>query len=166
MHFAHSWLCTTTLSSACAGAGWVPASQAPSRITHRGVSIPAPPGLQGTGLEETIEPGSFYMVCNTSAAAGEQSLASTGARRPHRRVLSQAAWSADACFTTGGVLPGVALALALTPGCSLPRRLPAASQFCQVNFALAGKGDNPIACTATECGFRWAGRRLVGCRGP
>jgi hypothetical protein len=62
--------------------------------------------LAGTGLEETIEPGSFYMVCNTSASAGDQSLASS------------------------------------------------AEQYCKVNFALKGKGANPVTCKATECGFR------------
>ncbi|EFN53179.1 hypothetical protein CHLNCDRAFT_136987 [Chlorella variabilis] len=60
----------------------------------------------GTGLEQTIVPGSFYMVCNTSALPNGEAPAST------------------------------------------------ADQFCQVHFALSGKADNPITCTATECGFK------------
>ena len=45
-----------------------------------GAPLRAHARLQGTGLEQTIEQGSFYMVCNTSASAESQSLASTGAQ--------------------------------------------------------------------------------------
>lgn len=43
------------------------------------------------------------------------------------------------------------------PGWPLcPPRAPpaAASQFCKVNFALRGRGANPVTCMATECGFK------------
>lgn len=121
---------------------------------------PACHSLQNSGLKDIIDPGTFYMVCNTSALPPGQDAASSVDQscKVHFTLSQVGGGCQQGCgvvATARGGLPGRAMKGHRPGSCMRGAQCtPGRAHAEWLAAARSQARDNPVTCTASECAFR------------